>query len=204
MWLTLRNRSNRKMLSFEHFYDLNTVTLKFNIMKFISVFIKAVSAAIWNGWIIMRKFLEKTCKIPNWTYVAHINLCVTCMMQHITKKTDRKWNLYEILKNYVFLWNHLDFEITWNINEPQHDKTNKMTYVPNKDSDQSGHPPILNIVFTDRMKKLTSERTAKTDQTGWIPRLIRVSAGRTSFCWFCHAATQIRKESMLVTQWWKK
>ena len=25
-----------------------------------------------------------------------------------------------------------------------------------------------------------------SDQTGRMPRLIRVFAGRTSFCWFCH------------------
>ena len=34
-------------------------------------------------------------------------------------------------------------------------------------------------------------RTAKTDLTGRMPRLIRVFAGRTSFCWFCHEAAQI-------------
>ena len=30
-----------------------------------------------------------------------------------------------------------------------------------------------------------------SDQTGWMPRLIWVFAGRTSFCWFCHAAAHI-------------
>ena len=29
------------------------------------------------------------------------------------------------------------------INEPQHNKTNKITYVPIKDTDQPGHPPSL-------------------------------------------------------------
>ena len=29
------------------------------------------------------------------------------------------------------------------------------------------------------------------DQTGQMPRLIWVFAGRTSFCWFCHASAQI-------------
>ena len=31
-----------------------------------------------------------------------------------------------------------------------------------------------------------------SDQTGWMPKLIWVFAGRTSFCWFCHVAADIR------------
>ena len=34
--------------------------------------------------------------------------------------------------------------------EPPHDKPNKMTFVPNEDSDQSGHPPSLIRVFALR------------------------------------------------------
>ena len=37
--------------------------------------------------------------------------------------------------------------------EPHHDKTNKMTCAPSKDSDQTGNPPILIRVFAVRMKK---------------------------------------------------
>ena len=29
------------------------------------------------------------------------------------------------------------------LNEPPHDKTNKMAFAPSKDSDQPGHPPSL-------------------------------------------------------------
>ena len=39
------------------------------------------------------------------------------------------------------------------INEPPHDKTNKMTYAPCEDSDQPGHPPSLIRVFAVHMKK---------------------------------------------------
>ena len=39
-------------------------------------------------------------------------------------------------------------------NEQQHDKTNKMTYVPSEDSDEPGHPPSLIRVFAVRLKKL--------------------------------------------------
>ena len=34
--------------------------------------------------------------------------------------------------------------------EPPHDKTNKMTFVPSEDSDQTGHPPSLIRVFAVR------------------------------------------------------
>ena len=34
-----------------------------------------------------------------------------------------------------------------NKNEPQDDKTNKMTFAPSEDSDQPGHPPSLIGVF---------------------------------------------------------
>ena len=39
------------------------------------------------------------------------------------------------------------------INEPPHDKTNKMACAPSEDSDQPGHPPSLIRVFAVRMKK---------------------------------------------------
>ena len=39
------------------------------------------------------------------------------------------------------------------INEPPHDKTNKMACAPSEDSDQPGHPPSLIKVFAVRMKK---------------------------------------------------
>ena len=39
------------------------------------------------------------------------------------------------------------------LHEPQHDKSNKMTFVPSEDSDQRGHPSNLLRVFAVRMKK---------------------------------------------------
>ena len=39
------------------------------------------------------------------------------------------------------------------INEPAHNKINKMTCAPTDDSDQPGHQPSLIRVFTVRMKK---------------------------------------------------
>ena len=50
----------------------------------------------------------------------------------------------------TFCWNnHL-----YVVNEPQHDKTNKMTCAPSEESDQPGHPPSLIRIFTVSMKKI--------------------------------------------------
>ena len=54
--------------------------------------------------------------------------------------------------------------------EPQHDKANKLTCAPSKDSDWPGHPPSLIRVFPVHMKKLgpyqSIAHTANSDQTG--------------------------------------
>ena len=40
-----------------------------------------------------------------------------------------------------------------NVNEPPHDKTNKVACAPSEDSDQPGHSPRLIRVIAVRMKK---------------------------------------------------
>ena len=68
-----------------------------------------------------------------------------------------------------------------------HDKTNKMTFTLSEYSDQPWHQPCLIRDFAVRIgcpeetlgPQLSIETTLKTDQTGWMPRLICVFAGRT-------------------------
>ena len=72
--------------------------------------------------------------------------------------------------------------------EPSHDKTNKVTYVPNEDSDQPGHPPLwseasLCIVWVAKDLSFLHMDREVPDQTGQKPRLIWVFTGRT-----CHFA----------------
>ena len=45
------------------------------------------------------------------------------------------------------------FVLTIDLNEPPHDKTNKMICAPSEDSDKFGHPSSLIIVFAVHMKK---------------------------------------------------
>ena len=61
------------------------------------------------------------------------------------------------------------------MNEPPHDKTNKMACAPIEDSDQPGHPPSLIKVFAVRMKKhwvLSYQLSEDSDQTERMTKLI--------------------------------
>ena len=65
------------------------------------------------------------------------------------------------------------------LNEPPHDKTNKMACAPSEDSDQPGHPPSLIRVFAVRMKKACVLSYALSAQRRlWSPGW-SVFAGRT-------------------------
>ena len=92
------------------------------------------------------------------------------------------------------------------INEPTHDKTNKMTCMPNEDIRQSDQSSLCALwVIKDRSFFMW---TAKTDQTGQMPRLIWVFAGCTChfvgfviqwlictyshfYCWFTGTSPQV-------------
>ena len=63
-----------------------------------------------------------------------------------------------------------------NANEPEHDKTNKMTCGPSEDSDQPGHLPSLVrlccLLEESLDPVLPIKHTVNTDQAGQMPRLI--------------------------------
>ena len=98
-------------------------------------------------------------------------------------------------------------------NEPPHDKTNKMIFVPSEDSDQPGHPPSLIRVFAVRMKKhwlftYPLAHSEDSDQTGQMPRLIWVFVGRTyHFVGFVmrqliYGLDENIRETDMVGTWW--
>ena len=81
--------------------------------------------------------------------------------------------------------------------EPQHNKTNNMTCVPSKDSDQPRHPPSLIRVFAVRMKKpwvlsypLSVQRRLWSD---WADAQADLSLCwmHRPYCWFCHAVAHL-------------
>ena len=59
---------------------------------------------------------------------------------------------YETVRKKIIIKKKQNRE-TSNTSEPHHDKTNKMTFTPNEDSDQPWHPHSLIRVFAVRMKK---------------------------------------------------
>ena len=88
-------------------------------------------------------------------------------------------------------------------NEPPHDKTNKMTCVPSKDSDQPGHLPSLIRVFTVRSMGSEGPKVFSCRQrrlwSDWANAQADLSLClvHRSFCWFCRAVAQI-----LITVFW--
>ena len=95
----------------------------------------------------------------------------------------------------VTICSHIHYSPT--INEPEHDKTNKITYVPNKDSDQPGrislHSHAVWSVFAVRSKDSPGTKASSYRQqrlrSDWVnaqPDLSLRWAHR-SFCWFCRA-----------------
>ena len=62
-----------------------------------------------------------------------------------------------------------------NSNEPPHDKTNKMTFAPNEDSDQS----LLCAQWVAKDSMFLPADSKDSDQTGRMPRLIWIFAGCT-------------------------
>ena len=96
------------------------------------------------------------------------------------------WSMYNLfprdLTPFIFF---ADICCSWTsgLNEPQHDETNKMACAPSKDrsacasaqSDQRLRCPHEEALGP----WLSTERTAKTDQSGWMLRLIWAFAGRT-------------------------
>ena len=89
-----------------------------------------------------------------------------------------------------------ELQVSQSTNEPPHDKTNKMTCPPSKDSDQNGHPPSLIRVFAVCMKKpwilsypLSAQR--RLIRLGRCPGWSESSLCAQSFCLFCHEAAQI-------------
>ena len=81
--------------------------------------------------------------------------------------------------------------------EPQHDKTNKMTWAPSEDSDQPGHPPGLIRAFTVHSKNSQGPKVSSCGQrrlwSDWVDAQANLSLclAHRSFCWFCHGQADI-------------
>ena len=98
------------------------------------------------------------------------------------------------MRFYVYL---RSTTIKYSLNEPHHDKTNKMACAPSKDSDQPGHPPSLIRVFPVRLKKakilsypLGAQQRLLSDWA-YAQADLSLRLAHIPFCWFCHDAAQM-------------
>ena len=121
---------------------------------------------------------------------------------NLSKKLPQIWpqisyNHYCLAQN---MWRylrvgHILLYSSFTSHEPQHDKTNKMTYASSKDSDQPGHLPHLIIAVSVRKPWILSYplsakwrlRSACADALADLS----LCWADMSFCWFCHAAAHI-------------
>ena len=80
--------------------------------------------------------------------------------------------------------------------KPLHDNANKIACAPSKDWSawESAHFDQSSLSTWRKLGSLPTRwvHSEDSDQTGLMPRLIRVFAGRLSFCWFFHEVAQIR------------
>ena len=84
--------------------------------------------------------------------------------------------------------------------EPWHDKTNKMAVPPAKTQISLGIRPVwsepsLCAQWVAKDPSFLHADSKDSDQTGQMPRLIWVSAGAHSFCWFCHVVAHFMVSS---------
>ena len=111
------------------------------------------------------------------------NLMLHSFICHVLRSSsiDVTFTLFKIR-----LWAGATGTVKKNINEPEQNKANKITCAPSEDSEQPGYPPSLiraSLCDLRTAKDLTllHANSEDSDQSGRIPRLIWVYAGRT-----CH------------------
>ena len=133
---------------------------------------------LWSGRVVVQADL-----CNHW---AHRASCVFCR-SFITSAVKLVFALSWVRQCRMYYW-----ETTI---EPRHDKTNKMSVRPAKTQISLGIRPVRLESSLSAWRKLGSlaptERSAKTDQTGRMPRLIWVFAGRTRILLVCHVAAQL-------------
>ena len=141
-------------------------------------------------------FLKFSYGWKRWTHkMASTVMAVRC----IPERYNVNWNLNVFSTERFSSPPGLYLKIMRTWYDTPHDKTNKMTVRPAKTQISLGIRPVWSESSLSVWRKLGSLAThwahsADSDQTGQMPRLIWVFAGRTVICWFCHEAAQILKK----------
>ena len=147
-------------------------------LKFI--FVILYRSTLWISRLKLASVAEQTCLRFTWVHISY----------------DRfSHDMAQVGQWVLIQWKNSLMSMRTKPSEPPHDKTNRMTCVPSKDSDQPGHSPSL-IRFAVRMKKdcvlsypLRAQRRLIRLGGCWAHMSLRWA--HMPFCWFCHAAAHL-------------
>ena len=145
--------------------------------------------------------------------LQNVNMTLVCGVTVILTQTKEREFVHWSPGMRIASWKNLSQKLVQNLMEKvlfklPHDKTNKVTCAPSKDSDQPGlsHSLIsLRCPHGETLgPKLPIECIAKTDQTGQVPRLIWVFAGCIAILLFlsCRGSYFGRSHSLSYL-WWR-
>ena len=112
------------------------------------------------------------------------------------------WKPYALRRGHSYLpqaatnFKHPDWILPWKFIWAKTWQNQQSDCAPSEDSEQPGHSPSLIGSSLSAWRKLGSLAThwahsKGSDQTGRMPRLIRVFAGQQALCWFCHVAAHL-------------
>ena len=122
--------------------------------------------------------------------------CLAHFRDHFIIKQLNRLAVRFLLEYVLFRMLHIIINIIV-INEPPHDKTNKMACAPSEDSYQHVHPPSLIRIFAVHMKKawvfsypLSASQRLWSD---WADAQADLSLrwAHMPFCCFCHEAAHL-------------
>ena len=138
--------------------------------------------------------------MPRPTLLFHLHLlgALLCGKTTLFKFYDNYSNFLRCSKFFCGTCN--------SIIEPPHDKTNKITCAPSKDSNQPGHPPVRSESMLPAWRNLWSlaiHWAHSKDWSDWADAQADMSLCwvHWSFCWFCHAAAHMKNTHTSLSIW---
>ena len=142
---------------------------------------------------------ECTCVSPHLT--PSFNLPVSTWSLTCGCERWRHWqDCVNVQTRLIILWPDKPYE-------PTHDKTNKMTVRPAKTQISQAICPVwsessLCAQWEAKSQSFRHVDREDSNQTGRMPRLIWIFAGRTydhlPYCWFCHVVAQLYYERSIM------
>ena len=110
-------------------------------------------------------------------------------------RISQSFKILIVCPAYLFLWYLIS-----NINEPQHDKTNKMRVRPGKTQIRLCIRPVwLESSLPLRTKGFIMQTAKTLTRRGGCPGCSEASLGTQSLCWFCHVTAQMITNYLLIS-----